>query len=227
MVSDRIRLKAAASGNLEAMLAEELNLAQNAVSSGMTELARDFKEELAADVVRGGLGRKVSRSWRANTYPEHTVSMSAAAVVHTKAPKLVDAFDHGREIRSKNKKWIAVPTMWAPKRGVGRKRISPSNFPEARYGPLKFIYRDKGPSLLVVEDQRTVKSKRGGFALSRNKRALKSKKSLSIVPMFYLFKKTRLKKRLNVASISEKYNRRLGRYIDEGFKRQDAKRRYK
>ena len=61
-------------------------------------------------------------------------------------------FDEGTVIRSKDGWWLAIPTPNAPKRGVGGKRINPSNFPEHRFGKLRFVYRRNGPSLLVAEN---------------------------------------------------------------------------
>lgn len=47
--------------------------------------------------------------------------------------------------------WLAIPTPLAPKRGVGGKRIHPGNFPEHRFGLLRFVYQRGRPSLLVLD----------------------------------------------------------------------------
>ncbi|MBF0587732.1 MAG: hypothetical protein HQL53_01240 [Magnetococcales bacterium] len=63
-------------------------------------------------------------------------------------------FDRGTVIRSRDGFWLAIPTPRAPRWGTNRKRINLSNFPEHRFGPLRFVYRRSGPSLLVVDSVR-------------------------------------------------------------------------
>jgi hypothetical protein len=214
-----MRIGAALQGNLEKFMADELQLAESAVTGGVQNTTKGLKSALRDDVVRAGLGRKLSRSWRSATYPKHGHSLSAAAVVYTKADKLIDAFESGKVIRSQNGFWLAIPTPSAPKRGANRKRLTPSNFPENRFGPLRFVYRPSGVSLLVVDNQRQSKGKRGGYVRSRSKRALATGYGLSTVPMFFLVKQVRLKRRLNVRLIADRESRKLAREIDREFQR--------
>ncbi|WP_353799190.1 DUF6441 family protein, partial [Thalassospira sp.] len=103
-------------------------------------------------MISAGLGTRLARTWRSRAYPNK--GYDAASLVWSKAPQIVRTFDRGTVIKSKSGFWLAIPTASAPKRGVGGKRITPSNFPEYRFGPLRFVYRRGQPSLLVVDGVR-------------------------------------------------------------------------
>lgn len=214
-----MRIKAALGGNLERYMAEELQLAELAVTGGVRHSVEDVKHALRVDVVRGGLGRRLSKSWRSKLYPGAGHSLGAAGIVYTKSEKLIRAFNEGQTIRSTDGSWLAIPTEHAPKRGTDRKKISPENFPESKLGKLRFVPRSKGVPLLVVDNQRTRKGKRGGYALSRSKRALKSGNGLSTVIMFFLVPQVRLKRRLNVRSVADREAGQLAGQIDREFRR--------
>ena len=67
----------------------------------------------------------------------------AGAPVYTMAPQIIRAFDEGAVIRSKRGRFLAIPTENAPRKGTDGKRISPSTFPEHRFGPLRFVPRSR------------------------------------------------------------------------------------
>ena len=119
-------------------------------------------------------------------------------------------------IKSKSGFWLAIPTPSAPKRGVGGKRINPSNFPEHRFGPLRFVYRCGRPSLLVVDEVRINKSGRvgrraKGGAFTKTGRM---KQGMTTVVMFIMVPQVRLPKRLDVKKAAEKWEKRLPGLID-------------
>lgn len=203
-------------------MGEELALAEKAVTRGVADTAEQIKLALRADVIQAGLGRRLANSWRSQKYPKNRESLRAAALVWTNAEKLIESYDKGVTIRSKEGFFLAIPTDSAPK-SYRRKRVSPSNWPDHRYGPLRFVYRRNGPSLLVADNQR--QSKRGGFALSRNKRALRTGRGLATVPMFVLVPQVRLKKRLNVDATYAAARARLAGNIDDAFRQFDRTRK--
>jgi hypothetical protein len=103
-------------------------------------------------VTSAGLGQRLANSWRERHYPNQ--KLDAASLVYTKAPQIMRAFDEGAVIRSRRGRFLAIPTENAPRRGADGKRVSPSSFPEHRLGPLRFVPRQSGPSLLVVDGLR-------------------------------------------------------------------------
>ena len=123
-----------------------------AVEAGVGDAGEGLKQDLRKQVLTAGLGVRLARAWRSRTYPNKGID--AASLVWSKAPHIVRVFDEGTVTKSRNGFWLAIPTPAAPKRGVGGKRINPSNFPEHRFGPLRFVYRRGRPSLLVVDGVR-------------------------------------------------------------------------
>ena len=99
-----------------------------------------------------GLGQRLANSWRDRHYPNQ--KLDAASLVYTKAPQIIRAFDAGAVIRSRRGRFLAIPTENAPRKGTDGRRISASTFPEHRFGPLRLIPRQSGPSLLVVDGLR-------------------------------------------------------------------------
>lgn len=210
--------------DLRKLAREEYLLLEQAVTAGIARAGRGLQSGLRAQVTGAGLGRRLANAWRLDVYPRGEVSARAAAVVATRAPKLIRAFEEGATIRSRDGFFLAIPSDAAPRKGVGGKKLTPSNFPEASLGRLRFVYRRNGPSMLVVDNQRVRKGKRGGFALSRSKRALRTGYGLATVPMFFLFPQVKLRKRLDAASAAETAAASVPGAIDAAYRRLDRSR---
>jgi hypothetical protein len=149
-----MRLTAAITGSLNAYMASQKAAAERAVTEGVREITTRIKEELRSQVVGAGLGNKLAKTWQAKVYPARgQKSISAAGVVTSKASKIIRAFNDGAVIKSSHGLYLAIPTENAPKRGMGNKRISPSTFPESRFGRLRFVRVDSRLSLLVVDSK--------------------------------------------------------------------------
>ena len=67
-----------------------------------------------------------------------------------------------KSIGSRRERFLAIPTENAPRKGTDGRRVSPSTFPEHRFGPLRFVSRQGGPSLLVVDGLRASFSRQTG-----------------------------------------------------------------
>ena len=206
-----MRLEAAIQGNLERHMKVEVKAAGSAVVAGTRRAADGLKQEMRTQVASAGLGRRLANSWRGKIYENK--KLNAAGRVWTKAPTIMRAFDEGVTIKSKKGLWLAIPTPSAPRRGVGGKRISPSTFPEHRFGRLRFVYRGSGkPSLLVVDGLRARGGQRGGFAKT-GKRAQSSGRGLTTVVMFIMVPQVRLRKRLDFTGAGRHWLQRLPRLI--------------
>jgi hypothetical protein len=125
--------------SLQADMQAELREIERAVATGTRDAGRGLKTELRHQVSSGGLGQRLANSWRDRHYPNH--KLDAASLVYTKAPQIIRAFDEGAVIRSRRGRFLAIPTENAPRKGTDGKRISPSTFPEHRFGPLCFVPR--------------------------------------------------------------------------------------
>ena len=215
-----MKLGAAIVGSLMADMKSETKRIERGVAAGIKEAGVGLKGDLRKQVVAAGLGSRLARTWRSRAYPNK--GHDAATLVWSKAPQIIRTFDEGAVIRSKSGLWLAIPTPAAPKRGVGGKRINPGNFPEHRFGPLRFVYRRGRPSLLVVDSVRITKSGRvgrraKGGAFTKTGRM---KQGIATVVMFIMVPQVKLKKRLDVVREARRWERSLPGLIERHYDRQ-------
>lgn len=198
-----MRLRAALQGDLKKLMRQEFQNAERAVTQGVREATNGLKLAMRRQVTASGLGPRMANTWRGDIYPKGQSSIRAAGLVYTRASKVMAGFEEAKAIRSKDGFWLAIPTPNAPKRGVGGGRISPSNFPEQRFGPLRFIYRRNGPLLLVAENLRPSISRTTGEI--RRFRKATTNRGVSSVVMFWLVPQVKTPKLLRFAEEAEKW----------------------
>jgi hypothetical protein len=177
---------------------------------------RGLRTELRRQVASAGLGQRLANSWRDKHYDNRGID--AASLVYTKAPQIIRAFDEGALIRSKRGRFLAIPTANAPRKGTDGRRISPSTFPEHRFGPLRFVPRSSGPSLLVADGLRASFSRQTGQLRGfrrATERARRSGQGLATVVMFLLVPQVKLRKRLDVAGAAERWSGQLPALIEQ------------
>lgn len=196
-------MTAALQGNLKEALQRETRNAEKAVTLAIRQATEGLKLGMRQQVIASGLGQRMANTWRGEIYPKGQNSIRAAGLVFTKASKVMAGFEDASVIRSKDGWWLAIPAPSAPKRGVGGQRISPSNFPVHRYGPLRFVYRSHGPSLLVVENMRA--SSNGNGFRKASERDLKTGQGLASVVMFWLVPKVQMPKLIRFAEEAAKW----------------------
>lgn len=191
-----MRFIAALTGDLEKVMAEEAAAGKLAVSLGVTRTTEDLKKDLRGQVM-GTMGSvKVSNAWRSAVDPKlPKTSFGAAGRVWSNAPHIIEAFSSARVVRSPNGFYLAVPSPDAPKEFMG-KRVTPDNWNDERYGPLRFVYRRGQSALLVVDAVRRNSSGKVSRRLSNGglTKTGKFKKGWSSVVMFFLVPFVRLPK---------------------------------
>lgn len=202
-----MRLRAALQGDLKKLMRQEFQNAERAVTQGVREATDGLKLAMRRQVTASGLGPRMANTWRGDIYPKGQSSIRAAGLVYTRASKVMAGFEEATAIRSKDGFWLAIPTPNAPKRGVGGGRISPSNFPEQRFGPLRFIYRRNGPSLLVAENLRPSINRATGEV--RGFRRTKTSRGLSSVVMFWLVPQVKMPRLIRFAEESARWHDKL------------------
>jgi len=210
-----MKLVAALARSLQADMQVELRNLERAVTAGTRDAGRGLKTELRRQVGSAGLGQRLGNSWRDKHYPNER--LDAASLVYTKAPQIMRAFDEGAVIRSKRGRFLAIPTENAPRKGTDGRRISPSTFPEHRFGPLRFVPRQSGPSLLVADGLRASFSRKSGELRGFRRatdRARRSGQGLTTVVMFLLVPQVKLRKRLDVARAAEHWSGQLPALIE-------------
>src|SRR5512132_1931098 len=210
-----MKFAAAITRSLQADFQAELRDLELAVENGTRDAGRGLKTELRRQVSSAGLGQRLANSWRDRHYPNH--KLDAASLVYTKAPQIIRAFDEGAVIRSSRGRFLAIPTENAPRKGTDGRRISPSTFPEHRFGPLRFVPRPSGPSLLVVDGLRAAFSRKTGELRGFRRatdRAGRGGQGLTTVVMFLLVPQVKLRKRLDVAHAAERWSAQVPALID-------------
>lgn len=203
-----MRLGAALVGNLEQVMAGEIESAAHGISYGTSKTTEDLKARLRQQAMTAFGSQRLANTWRSALYPRlPKTSMGAAGTVFSNAPHIVEAFDAATVIRSKDGFFLAIPAPDAPRMYQGR-RVTPSNWDDARYGPLRFVYRPGKSSLLVVDGVTRKASGRIGRQL-KNGGVSKSgayRKGVTTVVMFFLVPFVRLKK---VFDLDRDYDRAL------------------
>lgn len=182
--------------DMVALMRAEITAGEKAVSAAMREAGNSLKTAWRGQITGAGLGTRLGNSIRLATYPKASSSLNAAALVWSNAPVIVGAHDTGPLIRSEDEFWLAIPTAAAGKSSRGG-RITPGEW-ERRTGlRLRFVYRRRGPSLLVAEGRLNTK---GRAVASRSKTG----RGLATVPIFLVVPQVRLRKRLDLARDAER-----------------------
>jgi hypothetical protein len=186
-----MKLKIDITPDIVAMMQEEVLAGERAVSAAMRQAGTNLKSAWRTQITSAGLGLRLANSIRAANFPKSGESLNAATLVWSNAPVIVGAHDSGPLIRSKNGFWLAIPTPAAGKSTRGGK-ITPGEW-ERRTGlRLRFIYRRRGPSLMVAEGRLNTK---GRAVASRSK----SGRGVVTSPIFLLVPQVKLPKRLDLA----------------------------
>ena len=186
-----MKLKLDITPDLAAIMAAEIKAGERAVTAATREAGTNLKTAWRGQITGAGLGERLARTIRSEQFPKGRPSLSAAAVVWSKAPVIIGAHDAGPLIRSRNGFWLAIPTPAAGKSARGG-RITPGEW-ERRSGlRLRFVYRRTGPSLLVAEGRLNA---RGRAVASRSKTG----RGVTTVPIFLLVPQVKLPKRLDLA----------------------------
>ena len=186
-----MKLNISFSPDLVALMRAEVAAGQKAVSITMAQAGTSLKSAWRAQITGASLGARLANTIRSQTYPKGRNSLDAAALVWSNAPVIIGAHETGPLIRSGNGFWLAIPLPAAGK-ALGGKRITPGMWEQKTGLRLRFVYRSRGPSLLVAEGRLNSK----GRAV-----ALKSKtgRGVATVPIFLLVPQVKLRKRLDLA----------------------------
>ena len=196
-----MKLKLDIDPDIVAMMAAEVAAGERAVTAAMREAGTGLKTAWRLQVTGAGLGARLANTIRSQTFPKSGESLDAASLVWSQAPVIVGAHDTGPLIRSKNGFWLAIPTP-AAGRGLRGGRITPGEW-ERRTGlRLRFIYRRRGPSLLVAEGRLNTK---GRAVASRSKTG----RGVVTAPIFLLVPQVKLPKRLDLARDAERAHETL------------------
>jgi hypothetical protein len=191
-----MKLDLSVAGDIVIAMQAEILAGEKAVTAAMRVAGNTLKSDWRAQVTRARLGQRLANTIRSKTYPAAGESFDAAALVWSNAPHIIGAHDTGPLIRSKDGFWLAIPTPAAGK-GARGKALTPGEWERRRGLRLRFIYRRRGPSLLVADGRL---NSRGLGVASRSKTG----RGKATVPIFLLVPQVKLAKRLNLVRDAER-----------------------
>jgi hypothetical protein len=225
-------LKAAITGNLRSAMQTEVTRVAGSLRRAVATTGQQVQSELRAQARGAGFrdgGRAVANAWRLQVYPRPgvgTASFKPAALVWSRMPKVVEAFDRGATITAKGRKYLAFPTGYNAaqgRRSAGRRgglRVTPEQMIQAGKRGEAFVLPSKSNPGLHLWCLRVA----GAYGMTRRSRnrlklfvgtgtevltgrvkGLQQRRrdvlQQGFVPMFFLMRRVSLRKRLNVGQV--------------------------
>lgn len=197
-------------GDLRLDMEDEIRIGRLAALGAVTGVGATIKDNWRGQISSAGLGRRLGNTVRMEAYPKQG-SLNAAALVWSKAKKIVGAFETGVEITAKNARFLAIPL---PAAGTSTRngRITPGEWERRRGRKLQFIQRRRGGALLV--DNGTVIRGPSTFGRGGVARGFKNRS----VPIFVLVPRVRLQKRLGLLTAADRLANSMGARLVAGWR---------
>lgn len=207
---------------LSVEMAAEIAAGERAVWRGIDKTATKIKASWRQDV-KSRLGQRLANAIRSRTYPEKGASLDAASLIYARpgkgkrggAAEIILGHEEGSLIRSSVGFWLTIPTEEA---GKGRRGANMTVGEwERRHGTrLQFVYRARGPSLLVAPVKLT-KSGRLGKGRMTKAGAYATGTFTSVI--FLLVPQAKLRKKLNLRAAADRIAMELPQNIAREWQR--------
>jgi hypothetical protein len=204
-------------GSPQRIMRDEAVLWETAVTVAIADAGSDIQKAWRGQIRSAGLGNRLARTVRTESFPKGRVSASAAAIVFTRADDIIGAHDEGSLITSRDGFWLAIPTE-AAGRGRRGKKPTPGEWEKRTGQRLRFVFRAGRPSLLVAEGR----TSRRGVARSSRRPRLKSgrfAKNIETIPIFILVPQVKLPKRLDLLGGAQLVAGRIDQSIVNTYRR--------
>lgn len=195
-----MRFDVSIAGDWQQVTAAEVNAAEIGVTRGIAAGGQSLKKLWRGQVLAAGLGNRLANSVRSQLYPRAGYSLGAAALIYTNADKLMNAFDTGPTIISKEGYWLAIPQPSAGK-GLRGGKITPGEWERRTGRRLVFIYRRGRTAFLMdsgIVRKHQYLDRKGFHKMRRQKKMIGP-----LAPVFILVPRVKLKKMLDIAAAAE------------------------
>ena len=199
-MADAFSIRLALQGDFQAWQAGKEKAFLHGIREGAEDVADFGTKKLRDALVDSGL-KLNPKTWQAEIYPKSGLAWEPAVFLHTKAPKIIAAFDEGGEIRAKDG-YMAVPLPYYQDllpRQRGRFSKSKIELTYEKYGADNLIVLPKTadrPAILALETG-TI-TKRGAISARKRTKTGKRRKGTDLIPLFYLVESVDLKQRLDI-----------------------------
>lgn len=199
-------------GDLQKDIDRDILKFETAAMNAANAVAVGAKLDWRNQVTSAGMSKSFSNSVRSKVYPSKKKSFEPAGFVYAEAPKIMRAFDRGEKIDARNRKYLAIPTKFAPKKGRGaksgsfRKRMTPKIFESLNLGKLEFVPERNGHNaMLVVRGLRKSFSQKTKEFRGYKKAGARFKGKAEKVPMFILVKSVLMPDKFDIPSVGQKW----------------------
>lgn len=224
-------LRATITGNLREAMGAEVRKVSGALRRAVTTAGQQVQGELRAQARAAGFkdgGRAVANTWRLRVFPGPGVAQTTfkpAALVYSRMPSVVEAFDKGATIQAKGgagADMLAFPTGYnatGGRRSAGRRgglRVTLEQMQQATKRKEAFYLRSKSNPrvvlwcLRITQENRTKRRislfvGRGVEVVTGRRKGLQQRRreilAQGFVPMFFLMRQVSLRKRLNTDQV--------------------------
>lgn len=192
--------------DLRRALKEEAEDIQEQARGAMQAATTYAKRELRDQVIRAGLGTRLAATWQDKVYPERRRTTEPTGWVYSRAPKIIEPYATGAEIRPlAGRQYLWIPTKNVPRKGArGGGRLYTPEEVESKYNQdLIFRPSKRTGNILVFVSRRRAKLKRGGFRKVRTGR-LAYGESGELVLMWTLIRATSRPKKLDLDGVADR-----------------------
>jgi len=217
-----VRFNFTVTGDTRALMEAHIDAAERGVTRGIRKAGEGLKRDWRGQVIGAGLGQRLANTVRSLAFPARLESLSAASLVFSRAPVVVDAHDRGALIRSERGLWLAIPIAEVQKmrgfKGLDnnpRQRITPAGWERKTGRRLRFVYRKGRPSLLIDDGTPLTRDYGTPISWHRN-RAHRKRRSWKAI--FMLVPQAKLKRKMSLERASEEWGERLPGLILENWK---------
>ncbi len=179
-----------------------------AVGDAMIQSATNLRDELRDQTRRAGLGRGLEKAWRLTLYPKDMRAYSPAALVHSSAPLIHDAYNYGGIVTAHNAKYLAIPTKYVPGKLAMQTNSLRKNGPETKSLPalveqwfgrkLEFVKGKNGANDRLVMPAAVMAKSGRGYKAATKRRVKGNKAEVLSLPMFTLVKQVTHVKKLDL-----------------------------
>lgn len=224
-------MRVRAQGDIRAVVDEQVQVVAAALRGAVERTARSVQTELRDQVSRAGFRRpqSIAAAWRVKVYPENaSPTLRPSALVYSRAPKVIEAFDRGTEITVKGSRYLCWPTGFNA--ALGRRNASGRGgvrvTPEEMVNRNAFLIRwGRGGGFLwclrTRKGQNTGRRTRtrvfaGDVEVLTSNMANREQRASELldkgfVPMYFLARTVRPGKRFDVAGAAAKARETLAR----------------
>jgi len=212
-----MRLQPSVARNVQKDLAGEVDAIARAVRRGIDATARGVQAELRDQVLSSGLrnASAIARAWQTRTYPVRVgggrPTLHPAALVYSKAPKIILAIASATEIVAHDGRYLTFPTPYNQSR-AGAVRVSVGDMVRARgrtfviasaSDPAVKLWCLRGGGAVDLELHR-----RDEMARALGRQVFPHQRG-RFVPMFTLARRVTTRKRLDLEAVRRDADRIL------------------